>query len=282
MQTLPPKYLKPIYMTGKNSVVTRAVQTLPVKIQQGETTTGAVTTDFTATTQSYSTGGAEAYTAGAEAFTTGTESYSAGAEAFTGGEQFTTGTESYATGTETFGAGAEFSAGAGAEDFTAGTESYAAGAESFGAGADYTTGAGAEFTTGAESFGAGAESFGAGAELGGFETTTTTTTTSFNAGTSSLGASSLPSGFKLIRRGSGISPNEQNKIATTASSVLEQGLTPVSNNTANLVQKVLGGDWLVIVYPYGKPIDFNMTCVQGNDYMYFTINETAFQVCRLR
>ena len=47
------------------------------------------------------------------------------------------------------------------------------------------------------------------------------------------------------------------------------------------MKKKLGGDWLVIVYPDGKPVDFNMTCVQGNDYLYFIVNENAFQVCRL-
>ena len=56
----------------------------------------------------------------------------------------------------------------------------------------------------------------------------------------------------------------------------------VSNNTAKAIKRSLGGDWLVIVYPEGKPIDFNMTCVQGNDYLYFIVDTWAFQVCRLR
>ena len=47
------------------------------------------------------------------------------------------------------------------------------------------------------------------------------------------------------------------------------------------MKKKLGGDWLVIVYPNGKPVDFNMTSVQGNDYLYFIVNENAFQGCRL-
>ena len=88
--------------------------------------------------------------------------------------------------------------------------------------------------------------------------------------------------IKLLRQGSGISPNEQRGIISTAVAVYQSGITPVSNNTASRIKKTLGGDWLVIVYTQGKPVDFNMTCVQGNDYMYFTINETAFQVCRLR
>jgi hypothetical protein len=107
-----------------------------------------------------------------------------------------------------------------------------------------------------------------------FSTTETTL-----AATPSMGAQS---GFKLIRRGSGITANEQNSIVSTAMNIMQSGLTPISNQTARGVKKKLGGDWLVIVYPEGKSIDFNMTCVQGNDYLYFILNSYAFQVCRLK
>ena len=126
-----------------------------------------------------------------------------------------------------------------------------------------------------------------------FATETTTTNVdysasyaqpTFSAEQSTFTASTAITGgdFKLLRRGSGITLNEQNKIVSSAQSVVQSGLTPVSNKTAQAVKKNLGGDWLVIVYPEGKPIDFNMTCVQGNDYLYFTLGETAFQVCRLK
>ena len=88
--------------------------------------------------------------------------------------------------------------------------------------------------------------------------------------------------IQLFRRGSGISPNEQNGIISTAMAIFQQGITPISNNTASRIKKLLKGDWLVIVYPKDKPIDFNMTCVQGNDYLYFTLDNLAYQVCRLR
>ena len=88
--------------------------------------------------------------------------------------------------------------------------------------------------------------------------------------------------FRLLRQGSGISPNEQRGIVSTAMAVYQSGITPISNNTASRIKKTLGGDWIVIVYAQGKPVDFNMTCVQGNDYMYFTLDNMAYQVCRLR
>ena len=230
METLPPKYLKPIFVTGKTINIPSSSPLYQKYISMVQTVAGAAVTTST-----------EAFTTGTETFSAGAESYSAGAEAFTAGA------ESYAAE-----GGAEFGG-----DFTAGAE--------FGAGAEAGAEFGGEAFTGGEEFGAGAE---AGAEFGGFE----------GAGASAGGDLS---GYQLIRRGNGITQNEENKIAQAAASVVQQGLTPLSNQTAKAVKSVLGGDWLVIVYPQDKPIDFNMTCVQGNDYMYFTLNGNAYQVCRL-
>ena len=279
METLPPKYLKPIFVTGKTINLPSSSPLLQKYLSMVQSGAGA---SITTSTEAYTTGtetfsaGVESYSAGAEAYTAGAESYSAGAEAFTGGESYAaeggaeafTGGESYAAGAEAFTGGESYAAGAeaftGGEEFAAGGESYAAGAEAF-------TG-GEEFGAGAE---AGAEAFG-GAEFGG---------ESAGAFGESAGAGSVDlssSGYNLIRRGSGITQNEETKIAQTAVSIVQQGLTPISNKTASAVKQTLGGDWLVIVYPQDKPIDFNMTCVQGNDYMYFTLAGNAYQVCRLR
>ena len=87
---------------------------------------------------------------------------------------------------------------------------------------------------------------------------------------------------QILRRGSGITANEQQNIISCASNIYQNKITPLSNKTAQAIKRALQGDWLVIVYEQGKPIDFNMTCVQGNDYLYFTLDNMAFQVCRLR
>ena len=111
----------------------------------------------------------------------------------------------------------------------------------------------------------------------------TYTTTASVPGFAQAGFAQKPQpAFKLLRQGSGISPNEQRGIVSTAIAVYQSGITPISNNTASRIKKILGGDWIVIVYAQGKPVDFNMTCVQGNDYMYFTLDNMAYQVCRLR
>ena len=107
----------------------------------------------------------------------------------------------------------------------------------------------------------------------------TSYTTSIPTSNISIGAAPV---VKLLKRGSGISPNEQNGIISTSMAVFQQGIIPISNNTASRIKKTLGGDWLVIVYPKDKPIDFNLTFVQGNDYLHFTLDNLAYQVCRLR
>ena len=113
--------------------------------------------------------------------------------------------------------------------------------------------------------------------------TTTQQTTSYTTSVPTTGFSTgAAPKIQLFRRGSGISPNEQNGIISTAMAIFQQNITPISNNTASRIKKLLKGDWLVIVYPKDKPIDFNMTCVQGNDYLYFTLDNLAYQVCRLR
>ena len=88
--------------------------------------------------------------------------------------------------------------------------------------------------------------------------------------------------YRLIKQGAGINPTEEQGIVFCAMKVFQEEILPLSNNTARFIQRKIGGDWLVIVYEQGKPVDFNMTCVEGIDYMYFTLDTIAFQVCRLR
>ena len=120
---------------------------------------------------------------------------------------------------------------------------------------------------------------------------TYTTTTSTSQPVYSMVETGIPSTtgqvgvtpqYQLFRRGSGITDNELRAIVQTSIAIFQNNIIPISNNTASRVKKTLGGDWLVIVYPKNKPVDFNMTCVQGNDYIYFTLDNLAYQVCRLR
>ena len=88
--------------------------------------------------------------------------------------------------------------------------------------------------------------------------------------------------YRLIQQGVGINPTEEQGIVFCAMKIYQEEIFPLSNYTAKYIQRKIGGDWIVIVYEYGKPVDFNMTCVAGNDYMYFLLDNIAYQVCRLR
>ena len=52
----------------------------------------------------------------------------------------------------------------------------------------------------------------------------------------------------------------------------------MSEAIVNGIKRALGGDWLVMNYPKTKPADFNITMVQGNCYLSFTLDSWAFQV----
>ena len=88
--------------------------------------------------------------------------------------------------------------------------------------------------------------------------------------------------YNLIQEGRGISRLEEQGIVFCAMTIYQEEIQPLSNNTAKYIQTKLGGDWLVIVYPEGKPIDYCLTSVSRNDFMFFTLDTTAYQVCRLR
>ena len=88
--------------------------------------------------------------------------------------------------------------------------------------------------------------------------------------------------YNLIKEGKGISRFEEQGIVFCAMTIYQEEIRPLSNNTAKYIKTKLGGDWLVIIYPEKKPIDYHMTSVSRNDFMFFTLDTTAYQVCRLR
>ncbi len=88
--------------------------------------------------------------------------------------------------------------------------------------------------------------------------------------------------YNLIKEGKGISRLEEQGIVFCAMAIYQEEMKPLSNNTAQYIKEKLGGDWLVIVYPIEKSIDFNLTFLSRNDFMFFTLDTTAYQICRLR
>jgi hypothetical protein len=60
-------------------------------------------------------------------------------------------------------------------------------------------------------------------------------------------------------------------------------LTPLSTGTANTIKQRLHGEWFVFCAPAAaKDYDFALSSVKGGDFMSFTLDNTLFQVCRIK
>ena len=102
-----------------------------------------------------------------------------------------------------------------------------------------------------------------------------------------MGNSMMPNcGVQLLGRGNGIDDNEYNTIINSA--MCELNNTMMSNQTLSQrvisgIKSRIGGEWFVLDNPAGmNNYDFCLTVVTGNDFFSFIIQNTHFQVCRLR
>jgi hypothetical protein len=88
--------------------------------------------------------------------------------------------------------------------------------------------------------------------------------------------------FKQYSVGSGIDNNEYNTIIKSCTQAY-QGRTNLSTNSATFIKKTIGGEWFVCCSPLGqKNFDFCISSVQGGDFMAFSLDNTLFEVCRLK
>ena len=89
--------------------------------------------------------------------------------------------------------------------------------------------------------------------------------------------------FKQYAVGQGIDQREYNSIISAAQSAYISRASPLSTGTSNIIKQLIGGEWFVFVSPVGsKNFDFSLSCVTGGDFMSFSLDNTLFQICRLR
>ena len=88
--------------------------------------------------------------------------------------------------------------------------------------------------------------------------------------------------YKQISIGPGIDMNEFNRIVQSATQVYQMKQHPLSQYTANAIKMMLGGEWLCVCYPTTRAYDFTLTTVKGADMMVFSLDNTLFQICRIR
>jgi hypothetical protein len=88
--------------------------------------------------------------------------------------------------------------------------------------------------------------------------------------------------FKQYSVGSGIDNNEYNTIIKSCTQGYQMK-TNISTNSATIIKKSIGGVWFVCCSPLGqKNFDFCISSVQGGDFMAFSLDNTLFEVCRLK
>ena len=89
--------------------------------------------------------------------------------------------------------------------------------------------------------------------------------------------------FKQYAVGSGIDNNEYNSIITASTKVYQARTNPLSTNTANAIKQMIGGEWFVFICPINnRDYDFCISSVTGGDFMSFSLDNTLYQVCRLK
>jgi hypothetical protein len=89
--------------------------------------------------------------------------------------------------------------------------------------------------------------------------------------------------FKQYAVGNGIDQNEYNAITTASGKVYQMKLNPLSTNVANAIKQQIGGEWFVFISPVdNKNYDFCISSVSGGDFMSFSLDNTLFQICRLK
>ena len=97
---------------------------------------------------------------------------------------------------------------------------------------------------------------------------------------------SQPSGqpsYKEIARGVGIDPRELEAIKRVSMQVYQSGVSPMAKAVSEGIKQNLGGEWFAFVNPAGdETYEFSLTRVKGTDFVSFVIDNTKFQVCRIK
>ena len=90
--------------------------------------------------------------------------------------------------------------------------------------------------------------------------------------------------YRQITCGQGIDMNEFNSIVDCCKwAFTTGGMNGLSGKAADAIRQRLGGDWFVFISTVGvEDFDFSMTRVKGGDFMAFSLDNTKFQVCRIR
>jgi len=89
--------------------------------------------------------------------------------------------------------------------------------------------------------------------------------------------------FEQVSVGQGIDQSEFQSIIYCCKLAYMGKMTPISKASGQLIKKNLGGEWFVIVSGVkNRKFDFHITSVEGGDYLIFSLDQTLFQVVKIK
>ena len=89
--------------------------------------------------------------------------------------------------------------------------------------------------------------------------------------------------YREIARGVGIDPRELEAIKRVSMQVYQSGVSPMAKAVSEGIKQNLGGEWFAFVNPAGdETYEFSLTRVKGTDFVSYVIDNTKFQVCRIK
>ena len=89
--------------------------------------------------------------------------------------------------------------------------------------------------------------------------------------------------YKERTIGRGIDPNEFTTIVNTCRNCYMSRVPNMSTVIANNVKAAVKGEWFVFVVDASRnDYDFSLTFVETDDFLTFTLDNTLFQICRMK
>ena len=90
--------------------------------------------------------------------------------------------------------------------------------------------------------------------------------------------------YKEIAKGIGIDNNEYETIKKVSTQAYMSGLRPLSIAITEGIKKNLGGEWFAFINPIGDDDSYELciTRVKGTDFLTFVLDNTKFQICRIK
>ena len=89
--------------------------------------------------------------------------------------------------------------------------------------------------------------------------------------------------YREIARGVGIDLREYEAIKRVSTQAYLSGVRPLAKPVSEGIKQSLGGEWFAFVNPAGdETYEFSLTRVKGTDFVSFVLDNTKFQVCRIK